>query len=84
MTFEFDLEVRPEFDLPKWKGLTIEKPVRELDRRRRGSRAAEPPGSIAAGNWCRSTDAAEPGDYITVNLTFKHWARKFSPAPPRK
>ena len=30
MTFEFDIEVRPEFELPKWKGLTIEKPVREF------------------------------------------------------
>jgi trigger factor len=30
LTFEFDLEVRPEFDLPKWKGLKIEKPVREF------------------------------------------------------
>ena len=30
MTFEFDLEVRPEFDLPEWKGLTIERPVREF------------------------------------------------------
>ena len=30
LTFEFDLEVRPEFDLPQWKGLTIEKPVREF------------------------------------------------------
>jgi trigger factor len=24
MKFEFDIEVRPEFDLPNWKGLTIE------------------------------------------------------------
>ena len=30
MTFEFDLEVRPQFDLPQWKGLQIEKPVREF------------------------------------------------------
>ncbi len=30
LTFEFDLEVRPEFDLPEWKGLTIERPVREF------------------------------------------------------
>src|SRR5262249_50293445 len=30
MTFEFDLEVRPEFDLPEWKGLKIERPVREF------------------------------------------------------
>ena len=28
MTFEFDLEVRPEFDVPQWKGLKIERPVR--------------------------------------------------------
>ena len=30
LTFEFDIEVRPEFELPKWKGLAIEKPVREF------------------------------------------------------
>ena len=30
MTFEFDIEVRPEFDLPKWKGLKIERPMREF------------------------------------------------------
>ena len=30
MTFEFDLEVRPEFELPEWRGLTLEKPVREI------------------------------------------------------
>jgi trigger factor len=27
MVFEFDLEVRPEFDLPQWKGLQIERPT---------------------------------------------------------
>lgn len=29
MTFEFDLEVRPEFDLPNWRGLKLERPVHE-------------------------------------------------------
>jgi trigger factor len=28
MTFEFDLEVRPEFDVPNWRGLQLERPVR--------------------------------------------------------
>ena len=32
LTFEFDIEVRPEFELPKWKGLTIEKPMREFNK----------------------------------------------------
>ncbi|MEZ6055911.1 MAG: trigger factor [Planctomycetaceae bacterium] len=28
--YEFDVEVRPQFDLPEYKGLTIERPVREV------------------------------------------------------
>ncbi|MBX3438304.1 MAG: trigger factor, partial [Planctomycetaceae bacterium] len=28
--YEFDIEVRPEFDLPDYKGLQIERPVREI------------------------------------------------------
>jgi trigger factor len=30
MTFEFDIEVRPEFDLPNWKGLKINRPEHEF------------------------------------------------------
>lgn len=29
MRFEFDIEVRPEFDLPQWKGLKLERPVHD-------------------------------------------------------
>src|SRR6478736_5334025 len=29
MVFEFDIEVRPEFEVPRWKGLTLERPVHE-------------------------------------------------------
>src|SRR5437762_8568622 len=29
MVFEFDIEVRPEFDVPQWKGLTLERPAHE-------------------------------------------------------
>ncbi|MCA9198415.1 MAG: trigger factor [Planctomycetales bacterium] len=32
LTFEFDIEVRPEFELPKWKGLKLEKLVREFTK----------------------------------------------------
>ncbi|RLT13055.1 MAG: trigger factor [Planctomycetota bacterium] len=28
MTFEFSIEVRPEFDMPQWKGLSIKRPTR--------------------------------------------------------
>ena len=30
MTFEFTIEVRPEFDMPEWKGLKLNRPVREF------------------------------------------------------
>ena len=30
MTFEFSIEVRPEFELPKWKGLAIKRPTRAI------------------------------------------------------
>ena len=30
MTFEFDIEVRPEFEMPKWRGLKLDRPVREF------------------------------------------------------
>ena len=30
LTYEFNIEVRPEFDLPKWKGLKLERPEKEF------------------------------------------------------
>jgi trigger factor len=69
LTFEFNLEVRPEFALPKWKGLKIEKPVREIS----DADVDEALHNLLAnrGQLAPFDGAAEPGDYITVNLTFK-------------
>jgi len=68
MTFEFDLEVRPDFDVPQWKGLQIEKPVREhgpadVDKHlqkvlRRHAEMVEKEGG------------AQRGDYAIVDITF--------------
>jgi len=69
-TFEFDLEVRPEFELPKWKGLVIEKPVRQIspeDIDRALERLLARRGRLVPHDG-----PAEAGDYITANLTFKH------------
>jgi trigger factor len=70
LTFEFDVEVRPEFELPKWKGLAIEKPVREFS----DADVSETLQNILArrGRLVPFDGPAEPGDYITTNLTFKH------------
>ncbi len=79
MTFEFDLEVRPEFDLPQWKGLTIEQPTTEFSsadidqelRRVLASRGRLAPFDGAAAN----------GDFITANITFKDGDAVVSEAP---
>ena len=70
MTFEFDLEVRPEFDLPRWKGLKIERPVREFTEED-VDRALER-GLASHGQLVPFDGPAESGDYITTNLTFSH------------
>jgi trigger factor len=70
MTFEFDLEVRPQFDLPQWKGLKIEKPVKEFNDAD-VDRAMTRLLSNRGGRLEPVDAAAKPGDYITTNLTFK-------------
>jgi trigger factor len=69
-TFEFDIEVRPEFDMPKWKGLVIEKPVREYNK----ADVDQTLESILArrGRLAPFDGPAESGDYISTNLTFKY------------
>lgn len=68
--FEFDLEVRPQFDLPDWKNLKIDQPTREfsdedVDRhlRRLLERHAE---------LIKKDGPATPGDRLTVDITFRH------------
>ena len=69
MTFEFDLEVRPQFDMPQWKGLSIEKPVRDFNDSDIDS-ALE---NVLAryGRLVPHDGPAEAGDYVTTNLSFK-------------
>jgi len=69
MTFEFGLEVRPEFDVPKWKGLSIERPTREFTDADIDRTLEEILGR--RGRLVPSESPAEEGDYITANLTFK-------------
>jgi trigger factor len=68
MTFEFDIEVRPEFDLPEWKGLTIERPVREFTKKdveQQMQRLLQRRGRLVPHDG-----PAETGDYLSCNITF--------------
>lgn len=69
MTFEFDIEVRPEFDMPNWKGLRIERPIKDFSATDVDARVEE----ILAkyGRLVPFDGAASTGDYVTCNLRFK-------------
>jgi len=68
MTFEFGIEVRPEFELPKWKGLSINRPARTV---------GDSDVDEALGNILRERSRLVPhdgppaaGDLIVANIRF--------------
>lgn len=70
MVFEFDIEVRPEFELPKWKGLKIERPVREFT----DADVDEQLEQMLAryGQLAPLDGPATAGDYVTANIRVTH------------
>src|SRR5262245_6377544 len=67
--YEFDVEVRPEFDLPEYKGMKLRKPVRKFtdaDIAAEKRRLLEPQGSLVPkeGRNVRG----EPNDVIVCDL----------------
>lgn len=76
MTFEFDIEVRPEFDLPQWKGLRLEKPVHEYGPQDVDSRLSEMLERY--GQIVPHEGPAEADDYITVDMTFSFGGQQIS------
>ncbi len=70
MTFEYTVEVRPEFDLPEWKGLTLDQPQREIadqDVETQLQRLL-----ARHGTFVDHDGPVEDGLYVTLNLTFSH------------
>jgi len=70
LTFEFDIEVRPEFELPEWKGLKIARPMREFTAEDVESRLRDV--LKAQGTLVPSENPAQHGDYVVVNATVTH------------
>ena len=67
LTFEFDLEVRPEFDLPNWKGLKIERPTKDFSDADIDQQLERVLANY--GKRVPSDDPIKEGDYITVQIT---------------
>jgi trigger factor len=70
MTFEFSIEVRPEFDLPEWKGLTIRRPVHEFTEADIDQQLEQMLARY--GNLVPFDGPAEAGDFLTLNITTRH------------
>jgi trigger factor len=67
--YEFDVEVRPEFDLPEYKGMKIKKPVRkygDADIQAEMRRLLEPQGSLVPKDG--KNVKVEPNDVIVCDL----------------
>jgi trigger factor len=70
MDFEIDVEVRPQFALPDYKGLKLKRPVRpigEADIETHLRHYLERYGQIVP----KLEGAAELGDYVTADLVFR-------------
>jgi len=76
MKFEFDIEVRPEFELPEWKGLPLERPVREILDRDVDLQLETLLGD--RGTLVPLDEPAKLNDYVVVNVTFSQDGRLVS------
>jgi len=85
MIYEFEVEVRPQFDLPNYKGLKLKRPVKTFtdgDVVKEMQRLLEPYGQLmpkaaAAG---QTEPTAEDGDYVIVDIATKQGVRVLSQA----
>jgi len=67
MIYEFEVEVRPEFDLPNYKGLKLRRPVQTFtaeDVEKEMSRILAPHGQLIP-----KEGAAEIGNYVIADMT---------------
>jgi trigger factor len=69
MVFEFNIEVRPDFDLPQWKGLNIERPTRDFTDKDVDAQMQRM--LTQRGKLVPHDGEAKAGDYVTVNITFQ-------------
>ncbi|MEM9810814.1 MAG: trigger factor family protein, partial [Pseudomonadota bacterium] len=66
LTFEFSIEVRPEFDLPKWKGLKLKRPVHEFSAEEIDAQVEQMLAKY--GQLVPHDASAAEGDYLVATL----------------
>lgn len=70
MTFEFDVEVRPEFTMPKWTGLKIDRPNRKFSEKDIDHHLAKVLEQVAA--IVPADRPAQLDDLVTVDIDVLH------------
>ena len=68
--YEFEVEVRPEFDVPDYASFTIRRPSGEVTAEELAAYRQQFLSSYAKKETVES--AAEAGDFVTCSMTFKH------------
>ncbi|QDV51659.1 trigger factor [Gimesia fumaroli] len=74
--FEFEVEVRPDFKLPEYKGLKLERPVREI-----GDKDVDEYLNRFLNQYGEMEErkgAAETEDYLEVSIKFEHGGKPLS------
>jgi trigger factor len=77
MVYEFEVEVRPQFDLPNYKGLKLRRPVRtftEEDVIEEEGRILAPYGQLVP----KPEGKAQVGDYLVADMTTRDGDRVIS------
>ncbi len=69
-SYEFDIEVRPEFEMPEYKGITIERPVREVTDADVDAYTTDFLEQYA--HLVPIDEPARPGDIVIVDALFEH------------
>lgn len=76
LTFEFDIEVRPEFSMPNWKGLKLERLAKEFDRKDVDAHLQRILGDSA--DIVPHDGKAEANEYVMVQMTFSRDGKTIS------
>jgi trigger factor len=77
--YEFDIEVRPEFDLPDYKGLKLRRPVHtfaEAEVAKEKKRLLEPYGQLAPKDGDPPVVAID--DYVTADVVITYAGRELN------
>lgn len=69
LVYEFRLEVRPEFELPQWKGLHLDLPQHEVTDEQVDAQIQQL--LLRLGRLVPTDEPARLGDYVTVNIAFR-------------